>query len=73
VAGRSGGAPETVQEGRTGYVVDGRSVGQIADAVVKVLADPDRAAGMGSAGRRWVIDNWRWDTHAARLGGLLTG
>ena len=71
VAGRSGGAPETVQDGTTGLVVDGRSVGQIADAVTQVLTDPDRAAQMGAAGRRWVLERWRWDIHAERLGQLL--
>jgi phosphatidyl-myo-inositol dimannoside synthase len=73
VAGRSGGAPEAVQDGRTGFVVDGRSVAQIADAIIRVLADRDRAAKMGSAGRQWVTEHWRWDLHAARLSELLTG
>jgi phosphatidylinositol alpha-1,6-mannosyltransferase len=71
VAGRSGGAPETVQDGGTGLVVDGRSVAQIADAVSQILADPDRAAQLGAAGRRWVADEWRWQAHAGRLGQLL--
>jgi phosphatidyl-myo-inositol dimannoside synthase len=73
VAGRSGGAPEAVQEGRTGFVVDGRSVGQITDAISRILSEPDRAAEMGAAGRRWVTEHWRWDTHAERLGALLGG
>ncbi|MBF6212984.1 glycosyltransferase family 4 protein [Nocardia puris] len=71
VAGRSGGAPETVLEGRTGRVVDGRKVTEIADALVDILADRDAAARMGEAGRAWVEENWRWDTHGARLRQLL--
>ena len=54
VAGRSGGAPETVRDGETGVVVDGWDVGAIAASVGDLLADPDRAARMGEAGRRWV-------------------
>jgi phosphatidylinositol alpha-1,6-mannosyltransferase len=73
VAGRSGGAPESVQEGRTGFVVDGRSIDQIADAVSRILKDPDLAARMGAAGRQWILERWRWQTHAARLATLLTG
>jgi phosphatidyl-myo-inositol dimannoside synthase len=73
VAGRSGGAPESVIDGETGLVVDGWDVGAIAAAVGDLLADPDRAAHMGAAGRRWVIDNWQWRTKAQRLGELLTG
>ncbi len=71
VAGRSGGAPETVQDGETGVVVDGWDVGAIAASVSDLLADPDRAARMGAAGRRWVVDNWQWHMQAERLAGLL--
>ncbi|WP_069165108.1 glycosyltransferase family 4 protein [Nocardia altamirensis] len=71
VAGRSGGAPETVIEGETGRVVDGRSVEQITDALVDILSDPAAAQRMGAAGREFVEDHWRWDTHGARLRQLL--
>ena len=71
VAGRSGGAPETVVDGETGLVVDGRDVGAIAMTVGDLLADPDGAARMGAAGRRWVVDNWQWKDQAARLSELL--
>jgi phosphatidylinositol alpha-1,6-mannosyltransferase len=71
VAGRSGGAPETVLDGETGMVVDGWDVGAIAATVSDLLADPDRAARMGAAGRRWAVDNWQWKDQAAKLSGLL--
>jgi phosphatidylinositol alpha-1,6-mannosyltransferase len=71
VAGRSGGAPETVRDGETGVVVDGTDVGAIAASVSDFLADPDRAARIGQAGRRWVVDNWQWHTKAQRLAELL--
>ena len=71
IAGKSGGAPETVQHNKTGLVVDGREVDEIAGAVAELLTDRDRAAVMGAAGRDWVTAQWRWDTLAARLGTLL--
>lgn len=71
VAGRSGGAPETVRDGQTGVVVDGWDVGAIAAAVGDLLADPQKAAQMGAAGRQWVIDNWQWSVQAERLGALM--
>lgn len=71
VAGRSGGAPETVQQGRTGYVVDGRSVDQIAEAISRILVAPQLAARMGAAGRQWVLERWTWPRQAARLAELL--
>jgi phosphatidylinositol alpha-1,6-mannosyltransferase len=73
VAGRSGGAPDAVLEGRTGHVVDGRSVEQVAETVAALLLDRARARAMGEAGRAWVQDQWRWDVLAQRLRALLAG
>ncbi len=72
VAGNSGGAPETVQDGETGRVVNGSDVDEIATAVTEILADPTRAAEMGAAGRRWTVDHWQWHNQAARLHSLLS-
>lgn len=71
VAGDSGGAPEAVLDGETGFVVDGRDLGRITDAVSALLADPDTARRMGARGRQWVDEQWRWDTLATRMGALL--
>src|SRR6476620_5721433 len=73
VAGASGGAPATVRDGVTGRVVNGRDVDEIGTAIADILADPERAAEMGAAGRRWAVDNWQWRTQAARLHNQLTG
>lgn len=51
VIGRSGGAPETVVDGRTGVVVPPDDPRALAAALQPLLADPDRAAAFGSAGR----------------------
>jgi phosphatidyl-myo-inositol dimannoside synthase len=71
VAGHSGGAPETVLDGKTGHVVNGRSVEAITEAVSDLLADPEHAARLGACGRDWVTTHWRWDTMATRCSGLL--
>jgi phosphatidylinositol alpha-1,6-mannosyltransferase len=71
VAGDSGGAPDAVREGETGYVVPGRDRGQLAERLVRLLLDPELRARMGAAGRRWVEQEWRWDLLAHRLEGLL--
>lgn len=71
VAGNSGGAPETVLEGKTGHVVDGRDATRIANAIVDILSDRDAAAKMGAAGREFVERQWRWDSLGARLRHLL--
>ncbi|MFC5993404.1 glycosyltransferase family 4 protein [Pseudonocardia hispaniensis] len=73
VAGNSGGAPETVLEGRTGHVVDGRDLDALIGAVVGLLADPVRARAMGAAGRAWMLRDWAWPARVRRLRGLLDG
>ncbi|WP_242419207.1 glycosyltransferase family 4 protein, partial [Frankia sp. CpI1-P] len=73
VAGNSGGAPDAVLDQRTGFVVDGTDLGAVERAVGDLLADPDRAASMGAAGRAWVEQRWRWDVLAAELRSLLGG
>ncbi|WP_405643324.1 glycosyltransferase family 4 protein [Streptomyces uncialis] len=61
VAGDSGGAPDTVRDGETGYVVDGGSVAAVADRVVRLLRDRELATEMGRKGRAWVREEWNWD------------
>lgn len=58
VVGRSGGAPETVLPGRTGFVVDPHDVPVLADRLGALLSDPARAAAMGTAGRQFVLDRF---------------
>ncbi|MGW5383652.1 glycosyltransferase family 4 protein [Nocardia sp. NPDC003963] len=71
VAGTSGGAPETVLDGKTGRVVDGRRADHVADAIADILADRPAATEMGAAGRAFVERQWRWDTLGTRLRQLL--
>ena len=73
VAGDSGGSSDTVRDGETGVVVDGRDVPRVAAEVGALLQDPERAAAMGKRGRAWVEAEWRWDVLADRLRGLLAG
>jgi phosphatidyl-myo-inositol dimannoside synthase len=71
VAGDSGGAPDAVVEGETGFVVPGRDLGTLADRLVTLLKDPALARKMGAAGREWVRSEWTWERQAARLSELM--
>lgn len=73
VAGDSGGAPETVVEGVTGTVVDGRRAGELVGALDGLLADPARRAGWGAAGRAHAVEHWSWDAIAADFREVLAG
>ena len=73
VAGDSGGAPDTVLDGETGYVVPGRSPSAVVDRLSPLLLDPVLAQRMGKRGRQWIEERWRWDAIVARLRALLAG
>ncbi|MFG3103218.1 glycosyltransferase family 4 protein [Streptomyces sp. NPDC048182] len=71
VAGDSGGAPDAVLDGETGWVVRGGSAEETAERVGALLADPELGRRMGERGRAWVEEKWRWDLLAERLKDLL--
>lgn len=71
VAGRSGGAPETLLEGETGILVDGGSVDEVSRALADLLTDRARCRRMGAAGRRFVEEQFDWDRIVERLSGDL--
>ncbi|MDN0194724.1 glycosyltransferase family 4 protein [Streptomyces sp. S.PNR 29] len=71
VAGDSGGAPDAVLDGETGWVVRGGSAEETADRVATLLGDPELRRRMGERGREWVEERWRWDLLAEKLKTLL--
>ncbi|MBV9022235.1 MAG: glycosyltransferase family 4 protein [Streptomycetaceae bacterium] len=74
VAGDSGGAPDAVLDGETGWVVRGgapQAPQEAAERIVTLLSDPALRRHLGERGRSWIEDAWRWDLLAARLRGLL--
>jgi phosphatidylinositol alpha-1,6-mannosyltransferase len=61
LAGNSGGAPDAVVQSQTGVVVNGTDNQKIAAAAVALLSDIETSQKMGTVGRQWIIDNWRWE------------
>jgi glycosyltransferase involved in cell wall biosynthesis len=56
VASAVGGVPETVDEGTTGHLVPASRPQPLAEAITKLLLDPERAAKMGAEGRARVTE-----------------
>jgi phosphatidyl-myo-inositol dimannoside synthase len=73
VGGDSGNSPDAIREGETGYVVPGTSVADVADRLIRLLADPVAAKAMGDKGLAWVNQEWRWDVIARRFTEILGG
>jgi phosphatidylinositol alpha-1,6-mannosyltransferase len=73
IAGDSGGAPDAVLDGETGYVVPGGDVAALTQRLNQLLSDPAAARAMGAKGRDWMEREWRWDVLAQRLWQIMTG
>ncbi len=65
LAGSSGGSPETVAPGETGFVVN--SVDDIVEGIEVLLSDRARAHEMGVAGRARVLSEYVWESVVATL------
>ena len=80
VASATGGIPEVVVDGETGYLVqfeqleDGTGtpvdpesfVADLRDALVRMVSDPERAKEMGQASRRRAAEHFSWTSIAER-------
>ena len=71
VGGISGGAPDAVLEGETGYSVDGLQPSAVAGAIISLLGNPELGKKMGERGRQWIIDEWEWRHWSARFNALF--
>jgi glycosyltransferase involved in cell wall biosynthesis len=67
IATAAGGLGQTIDDGVTGLIVPERDAGALAAAVGSLLGDRARAAALGAAARRQVIDRFGWERVAARF------
>jgi glycosyltransferase involved in cell wall biosynthesis len=71
VATAVSGNPEAVEDGVTGLLVPPESATALADALLALLADPERRRRMGEAGRRRVAERFSIERVAAQYLELL--
>ncbi|CAB4531125.1 unannotated protein [freshwater metagenome] len=67
LGGNSGGAPDAVLQGQTGFSVDGTSISEVASGVINLLSDSNLAEHLGANGRRWIVDEWRWEIWSTKF------
>ena len=67
VATAVGGVPELVTDGEHGLLASAGDVAGLADAVQRLVADPEAAAAMGAAGRERAREQLSRDRMVAEL------
>lgn len=67
VAFRSGGIPEWLVDGQTGFLVEPRDVAGLPARIEQLLADPSLARDLGASGRTIALDRFTVARHADGL------
>lgn len=73
LAGRAGGALDSVEDGVSGLLVAPESVGDIADALIHLLSEPGYARELGAGGRQRLMDRFSWRIVARRAEQVVHG
>jgi glycosyltransferase involved in cell wall biosynthesis len=71
IGGAHGGAPEVIDDGKTGYLVQHGDAGQLATSLDALLADPALGREMGARGRERVEREFRFNIFAKSLKKIL--
>lgn len=67
VCTRSGGVPDCVQDGVTGFIEDVGDVGALTQACLKLLSSPEQAKHMGRTGAAWMREFFSTSKMAERF------
>jgi phosphatidylinositol alpha-1,6-mannosyltransferase len=71
VCSADGGAAETIIDGKTGLLVDPRSPLKVAEAIARILGDPEFADKLGRAGREHAVSSHSFDRFKLRIAEML--
>lgn len=63
IGGRSGGTPDAVLDGESGYLIDPDSISDLVERVSELLQNPETRSRMGARGREWAQE-FDWDRPA---------
>lgn len=71
IGGAHGGAPEVIDDGKTGYLVQHGDTEQLATSLEALLVDPQLGRDMGARGRERVEQDFRFNVFAKSLKKIL--
>lgn len=72
IAGNSGGAPEAVIDGVTGFVLNPNNQMILAEKIIELLLNKELSNRLGKQGRSWIEKQWQWPSRHLQLKNLLS-
>ncbi len=72
IAGNSGGAPEAVIDGVTGFVLSPNNQMILAEKIIELLLNKELSNRLGKQGRSWIEKQWQWPSRHLQLKNLLS-
>jgi glycosyltransferase involved in cell wall biosynthesis len=72
IASRVGGNVELVQDGVTGWLVPAENIDALANALLQLLRDPERARQIGKNGQRFAVENFSFERLIREVDKLYT-
>jgi glycosyltransferase involved in cell wall biosynthesis len=73
VCTRIGGLPDVIEDGNSGFLVPPEDPDALADAVIRVLSNPDLALRMGERARYLVQTQYSWERNAEKVKAVFEG
>ncbi|MGE5810037.1 MAG: glycosyltransferase [Ignavibacteria bacterium] len=67
IVSNAGGLPEVVENNRTGLIIEPKNIEQTADAIDKLVNDPELRCKMGEEGRKLVREKYEWSNCLDKL------
>jgi len=72
IAGNSGGAPEAVIDGVTGFVLSPNNQMILVEKIIELLLNKELSNCLGKQGRSWIEKQWQWTSRHLQLKNLLS-
>lgn len=71
IGGNSGGVPDAIEDGKTGFLVDPYNIVDIKDKLMFLIENPDIANEMGENGFKKVIEKSNWQSVCQSINKLI--
>jgi len=66
IGSRSGGIPDAIIDGETGLLIEPLNINQVAEALIRLLTNPERARKLGKRGRKRIERELNWERISRR-------